>query len=627
MRKASGPEEGSWEPGAPIAWWERWSVLRLLRHDRWFVRLIIAVVLVGMLLMAGWVRWIPGSPWPDGRPWRLNGVGWLKCRWHDVRMGRPGSTDFRANGVKWLWRVEQDPANGVALRGYLDSLIADVSLRGPTVTNGLRWGAWLWRVGGTNQEDVRRMFQLAARVEDDGQVLSELSPWLPMLSSGDRAHWVLALAEQGQWDQVGRYVGDVSGSTGSELAQVVGLAWRAGWGPPAGAMEALRSLESAGASGLEKGVVADRLLIQVHGRRSDFEAATRVLARLKAAGGVRSVDRLRVARVAMDNGRASGMKDQIVSWAQPTESREVLQWYGLLQRLGDSGGANRMLTAALGKWNRVEWYLILADGLVEAGDWVGLRETGKRLREGQSGQPGWERVGWRLEAVANEKMGRTGEAAEAWRLGEGGAPDQEGMGWEWGRRLLGWGFGRQAADWILQSESLMGGRTDYWSARVRLGHAMGDAEALLEATLRMRLLDPMSPAGANDHAAALLILRRDPVEALRLVRLETVRASGGVAPRINEALALVQMGELNAGEAILSALALGPLSAMERTMVCLGRFEVHARRGRVEAAMQMYRAIEGRFLMSVQSRWLEAEYHRLRTVQEADLGQPRVRTP
>jgi hypothetical protein len=100
-----------------------------------------------------------------------------------------------------------------------------------------------------------------------------------------------------------------------------------------------------------------------------------------------------------------------------------------------------------------------------------------------------------------------------------------------------------------------------------------------------------------------------------------------VAPRINEALALVQMGELNAGEAILSALALGPLSAMERTMVCLGRFEVHARRGRVEAAMQMYRAIEGRFLMSVQSRWLEAEYHRLRTVQEADLGQPRVRTP
>jgi hypothetical protein len=102
---------------------------------------------------------------------------------------------------------------------------------------------------------------------------------------------------------------------------------------------------------------------------------------------------------------------------------------------------------------------------------------------------------------------------------------------------------------------------------------------------------------------------------------------GGRGTQINEALALVQLGELNAAEAMLSALELAGLSAMERTMVCLGRFEVHARRGRVAEAMQMYRAIEGRFLMPVQSRWLETEYHRLRTVQDANRDQPRFRTP
>lgn len=627
MRSGSGPDDGSWEPGAPVAWWERWSVLRMLRHDRWFARLLIALVAVGLLSVALWVRWIPGSSRPDGRPWRLNGAGWLRCRWHDLQMGKPGAPDFRPDASRWLWRVGQDPADAVALRGYLDSLAADASYRGATVTNGLRWGAWLWRVGGTNGEDVRRMFRLAERVEDDGQVLSELLPWLARLSPAEREHWLLVLADQDQWGQVGRYVADAKGVEGSELGGLIALAWRAGWGPPAGALDALRALESAGAAGLEGGVVADRLLIQVMCRRLDLDGATRGLSRLTAVGGVRSVDRLRVARLAFESGKAAGMKGQIAMWAEPQQVREVLPWHDLLQRLGEPAAATRLVKKAVQQWNRVEWYLVLADGQVASGDWGGLRETGGWLREGRSGRAGWERVGWRLEAVANEKMGRSGEAAEAWRQGEGAMPDGEGMAWEWGWRLMAWGFGRQASDWIVQAESLMGGRANYWTARLRLGHVQGDAEAVLDAALRRRLLDPMSAEGAGEHAAALLTLRRDPTEALRLLRLEGGRSGGGRGTQINEALALVQLGELNAAEAMLSALELAGLSAMERTMVCLGRFEVHARRGRVAEAMQMYRAIEGRFLMPVQSRWLETEYHRLRTVQDANRDQPRFRTP
>lgn len=627
MSEATGPDDGSWEPGAPLAWWERWSVLRMLRHDRLFAWALIALVAGGVLMVVGWVRWIPGSPRPDGRPWRLNGAGWLRCRWHDLRMGKPGAVDFRPDASRWLWRVGQDPADPNALRGYLDSLAADASYHGLTVTNGLHWGAWLWRVGGTNRDDVRRMFRLAERVEDDGQILSELLPWLPRLSPGEREHWLVVLADQDQWGQVGRYVADTQTGKGAELAGLIALAWRSGWGPPAGALNDLRALESIGAGGSERGMLADRLLVQVMCRRLDLEGARRVLSRLTAVGGVRSVDRLRVARLALETGKAAGMKAEIATWAEPREVREVMPWHDLLQRLGESTAACRLVKKAIRRWDRPEWYLVLADGQVASGDWGGLRETGGRLREGHVGLAGWERVGWRLEAVANEKMGRTGEAAEAWRLGEGAMPEGAGMGWEWGRRLLAWGFGREAAGWIAASESLMGGRTEYWTVRMRVGHAQGDAESVLDATLRRRLLDPMSAEAAADHAAALLALRRDPAEALRLLRLDGVRLAGGKGNRINEALALVQLGELNAGEAMLSALELAGLDAMERTMVCLGRFEVHARRGRVAEAMQVYRAIEGRFLMLVQTRWLESEYHRLKPGQETNQDRPRFRTP
>jgi hypothetical protein len=53
------------------------------------------------------------------------------------------------------------------------------------------------------------------------------------------------------------------------------------------------------------------------------------------------------------------------------------------------------------------------------------------------------------------------------------------------------------------------------------------------------------------------------------------------------------------------------LGRIQRTMVCLAGFEMHARAGRVEAAIAEYRQIEGKYLMPAQVRWLEQEFLRL----------------
>jgi hypothetical protein len=155
---------------------------------------------------------------------------------------------------------------------------------------------------------------------------------------------------------------------------------------------------------------------------------------------------------------------------------------------------------------------------------------------------------------------------------------------------------------------------------------MGDGEAILEGARRVRELGPTDPETANELAAALLVLRRDPKEALRLTR-EASGGSGGRAGRVNEALALVQMGEWEEAGRGMGMLELEGLSGIERTMVCLGRFEMHARTGQVAEALEAYRGMDARHLLPVQLRWLEKEYAALMRPAGEGGSRDRIQTP
>ncbi len=169
----------------------------------------------------------------------------------------------------------------------------------------------------------------------------------------------------------------------------------------------------------------------------------------------------------------------------------------------------------------------------------------------------------------------------------------------------------------------MEGRLEYWQVRLRAAHGMGDGEAVLEGARRVRELAPTAPDSANELAAALLVLRKEPMEALRLAR----EARQGRAGRVNEALALVQLGDWERAGPALGALELEGLTGLERTMVCLGRFEMHARAGRVEEALEAYRGMDAGHLLPVQLRWLETQYAALmRPTQEVGT-RDRVQTP
>jgi len=165
--------------------------------------------------------------------------------------------------------------------------------------------------------------------------------------------------------------------------------------------------------------------------------------------------------------------------------------------------------------------------------------------------------------------------------------------------------------------------------RLRAAHGMGDGEAILEGAQRVRVLTPTDPNSANELAAALLVLRQEPMEALRLAR-EAREARGAVearAGRVNEALALVQLGNWAEAARALEALELEGLTGIERTMVCLGRFDMHAGTGQVTEALEAYKGMDAGHLLPVQLRWLERQYAGLMRPEKEGGTRDRIQTP
>ncbi len=163
----------------------------------------------------------------------------------------------------------------------------------------------------------------------------------------------------------------------------------------------------------------------------------------------------------------------------------------------------------------------------------------------------------------------------------------------------------------MRAESAGADDPEYWGLRVRLARGAGDLVSLKVAAAGLRRLKPWDPEGVNAAAMATLWMSVPDVQALELLSEARRRRGLDLEGQILEVIALGRSGRTNESEARWSDLNRAATGRFQRTMVCLAGFEMHARAGRVEAAMEEYRQIEGKYLMSAQVRWLEQEFLRL----------------
>ena len=121
MNRGNGPFPA--QPDAVTPAMGRRGVLVVEKKNPWGPRMLALAGFVAVGAMLLLARWVPATPLPDGRAWRISGLDWVACRWHDRSMGTPGMADFKPGVAAWKQRLEREPGSLNATRGYLDSLL------------------------------------------------------------------------------------------------------------------------------------------------------------------------------------------------------------------------------------------------------------------------------------------------------------------------------------------------------------------------------------------------------------------------------------------------------------------------------------------------------------------------
>lgn len=572
---------------------QRRGVLVVEKRNPWGPRMLIlagCVALGAMLLLA---RWVPAAPLPDGRAWRVSGLDWMACRWHDRSMGTPGLAGFKPGVDAWRQRLEREPGSLNAMRGYLDSLLADPGpgVGKPVWRTALETAMRLPAAAGTNSADVGRLLRVSLRVTDRGDEWRLAGRWADRLHESGLGLYLATAADHGDWDEVGA----VLTTTGrqDDTARIARGAWKAakdGAGP--GMTNLLADMRTAAAGGGEGALAALRLMMACAVARSDAELAAEALGRLREAGAARLMDVLREDALRHGEGGSESGAGRAKDWPQPSEWREVRPWVEWLRRNGDVARAKDALQRAALEWDAPSCWMETTTLVLENRDWDLAEKVGDGLLAGTRSLRDWDSLGHALRALGLDARGDSAGARREWeRMAKTPLPRHE-VTMEWCRVFDHVGCLNLADSWLRTVEGSFGADAAYWRLRMRSAMASGDTESWMAATTRAAKLAPGDVGLALDRAWGVLVLGRDAEEVLGLLQEDAVMLKGGRRGQLLTAWAEARLGRTQKAETLLRLLDPVVKEPAERSMLAVAWFEALNGAGRVEEAWKAYRRLD-----------------------------------
>jgi len=585
------------------------SLMQLLQEDplfRWaFVGLMLLLVTLGVILPKVWIM----TPKGFTPVVRISGLDMLQAQ-SLMRTARKHEAAGRNGEAMQAWTsaVVNNPAELDGVRGLLRAFVAGGAVEPRSLATAVGQCNWLLKLGGTNAADV----ELVARVCVKGdmpevvvRLLSDSNHPLTSLGAAMLGEAYFELGRMAAFDELWlRHEAELALDPRLRLYRA---AWAAAWGPSGGVRDGIRILEE-GVLDRDVREHALQLKLLVHGQQQDLGAFESAFADLQGLRGDRLEDHVR-RWVLLDH---AGRHDEAVALAHayalpPKTSIEARLLLDVWARLGLHelivGFAREQLGAfssARSLWQQVGRLLIAAKR------WEDLRTIAVELRANARLVGDLAGYSHFLEGVAEHGLERRSRALDSFPRMMADLPEDPVLNVELAGTLRRLGYPEFAQEIIRRQEAALGGRADYWQNLAHASHEARDAETLLAACERGYQLAPDNISAANNYAAALLIHRRDPAEAIRITVQVLAKAPDSGLARVNHALALAQMGRISDARQALKAVDPGRLSSEEKTYWNLGRFECAVADQNRDEALELIAGIELRYLFPPQVDWVNS---------------------
>jgi tetratricopeptide (TPR) repeat protein len=570
---------------------------------RWaLVTFIIAAVLVGCLLPKVWIT----SPKHLPEVIRVSGLDLLQA-WNLKRTARAEEAARRTGPAlsAWTAAVGNNMADAESNRGLLNALASQPKPGRNTLGLAVGQTRFLLRLTETNATDA----VLAARVFAAYGLFDEVLRLLPgpatNLPPEGITQRLVALFQTGRMSAFGDLWTRECGRLGDQpLAQLYHAAWLAGWGPPAGARDAVARLETAAADPAQR-VQALQLLAAFHASRLDVSSYEKVLLRLNDRHEDRVIDHVRFWQMLEQTGqrdRAIALaKEHAVPPESGTEAEFLVQVWRRLGLTTEAVDFARQQLRSFGYQPGL--WVALADLLIDLKRWDDLRALSVELRQSRLRQS-YESYGWFLEGIADHHANRLSAAEALFMQAATNTPPSDTIGFRMAQRLQGLGYAAAASRLLQQSQRTFENEAAFWRALVAAGYEARQGDVVLAASERLYELNRNDAMAMNNFAASLLVNRVRSSDAIGITLNLMARAPSEIGVRLNHAGALAQNNRFDDAMATLRPLTNVQLSELHDTLLNYLLFEIHSARGRTNEAAAAADRVQARFLFPSQQEWM-----------------------
>jgi tetratricopeptide (TPR) repeat protein len=611
---------------------ENHPLLRILVVERSFRLAFMAFTLVlismALLLPRVWKVTPPGF-----RPVvRVRGLHFAQA-WSLKRTARKAMAAGQLDQADYAWRsaVSRNPADTEALRGYLRNCLERGRADSKQVRSMITYGSWLLRLTRTNRVDAELIARVCDRSRLYDTVLYLLAPISDGLSPAGEAALLRAMFHSGKiqafaarWEKAPRQVRE---------APDMPLYWAAylvGWGPPGRIEESRKALQAAlQEPGRE--VLVSRLEMAVKAQAGDAEGYRVSLERVRRAGEDTVVDHIVYWRLLSSGGRKeeaqayAGEFIQAISsiddeqkgeWErdkdlrngvrEPISAGELLRLVRVSSELGLQEEAVRLLQKQAARHGySPEVWVAYADLLIGAKRWADLRELARQIRLESGVRDALEGYSFYLQGRAELGLERTSLAADAFEQTRRLLIPDPNLAIATAYSLSQLGREEVARDLLLAVEKEAAAIPAFWQTLFYVAYRLKDSELLKRSGARLVELRPDDLIAVNNYAAALLVARERPEEAVKLTFQVYTRNPNANASVVNHSLALLLSGRTDEAAEMLRGLAPDRLTPEEATSYYLALFEVHFNRGQYQEAWEISEKIDRQRLFPVQIQWIE----------------------
>lgn len=508
-----------------------------------------------------------------------------------------------------------NPSNPDFVRGILNCYSMTIK-PGDDTSQLLGYIFWLLRIGNNNAADCELISSLFYQLQMHDQIRSLLQNSELRTTPKLKIEYVKSLFNTGKFNEFNEEWNKLP----SELKSIpeVNLyrqAWLATFGSAREKAQASIAIEEL-ASKPELKLTALRLKLVAAFHQLDIKTFESCFNELCSINSASYSDHLNFWRLL---GK-TGQKEKAIALAmsdnapKPFNGNDATKLAQTLIELGLKSDALKILDDYSKKFGNYEnLWLFYSELLMEEQLWSQLLDVALKIRQQPKIRLNLISYSFYIEGLAEIGLNRLGMANEAFKRMTEFKFYPPALIIPCAKKLLALNQINACKNLLQTNKEQAENSVDFWKIFTSIAMLEKNTELLLTASEKAYLLAPDDLVTINNRAAALLISRENPNEAVKLTFLLLQHNPDSVITRINHAIALAQNSRASDAYNILSTIDESALSQEIANSYYLAKFDVCRQLNQIQDAKQIAKLINTDPLFQPQKEWLTKTLKTLQT--------------